>query len=246
MIDLLADPSSSDTDPLFSAASRNGRLCCRPPLLPAPASAVFSCFSASLRTLIARPTDRHTPHPPFSGDERPGRSGAQRPDIHSLHFKEYTMNQQMFLTKTAKVLVALLLGCFLLTAGTAWCASGKKDPAHGSNKAAVVQVKEAKADKKLKPQAKAGKVQHTLAMLSNQELLALLQETRTDMPAYQHLTRMRPAANKAAAPVVGGQPPVPVDKAQVQQALETALTQPDQRRFIVSMLSNYMLNNSAY
>ena len=29
MIGLLADPSSSDTDPLFSAASRNGRICCR-------------------------------------------------------------------------------------------------------------------------------------------------------------------------------------------------------------------------
>ena len=79
MIGLLADPSSSDTDPLFSAASRNGRLCCRPAFLPASASAVFS---APLHTLIARPTDRHTPHPPFSGDERPGRSGAQRPDIH--------------------------------------------------------------------------------------------------------------------------------------------------------------------
>ena len=156
------------------------------------------------------------------------------------------MNQQMFLTKTAKTLVALLLSCFLLTAGTAWCSGDKKEPAHGSSKAAVAQVKEAKADKKLKPQAKAGKVQHTLTMLSNKELLALLQETRMEMPAYQHLVRMRPAANKAAAPVVGGQPPVPVDKAQVQQALETALTQPDQRRFIVSMLSNDMLNNSAY
>ena len=155
------------------------------------------------------------------------------------------MNQQMFLTKTAKVLGALLLGCFLLSATTAWSAGGK-NPQPGNSKAAVAAVKELKGDKKLKPQAKAGKVQHTLAMLSNQELLALLQETRTDMPAYQHLTRMRPAANKAAAPVFGGQPPVPVDKAQVQQALETALTQPDQRRFIVSMLSNYMLNNSAY
>ena len=82
MIGLLADPSSSDTDPLFSSASRNGRLCCRPAFLPASAPAVFSCFSASLHTLIARPTDRRTPHPPFSGDERPGRSGAQRPDIH--------------------------------------------------------------------------------------------------------------------------------------------------------------------
>lgn len=82
MIGLLADPSSSDTDPLFSAAYRNGRLCCRPAFLPASASAVFSCFSASLHTVAARPTDRHTQYPPFSDDECPGRSGAQRPDIH--------------------------------------------------------------------------------------------------------------------------------------------------------------------
>ena len=155
------------------------------------------------------------------------------------------MNQQMFRTRTAQALVSLLFGCLLLSATTAWCAGGK-NPHPGDSTTAAAAVKEVKADKKLKPQARVGKVQQTLAMLSNQELLALLQETRTDMPAYQHLTRMRPAANKAAAPVVGGQPPVPVDKAQVQQALETALTQPDQRRFIVSMLSNYMLNNSAY
>ena len=155
------------------------------------------------------------------------------------------MNQQMFRTRTAQALVSLLFGCLLLSATTAWCAGGRNTQP-GNSTTAVAAVKGVKADKKLKPQSRAGKVQQTLAMLSNQELLALLQETRTDMPAYQHLTRMRPAANKAAAPVFGGQPPVPVDKAQVQQALETALTQPDQRRFIVSMLSNYMLNNSAY
>ena len=159
------------------------------------------------------------------------------------------MNQQMFRIKTARVLVSVLLGCLLLTATTAWCAGGnKKDPAHGNGNsmAVVALVKEAKADKKLQPQARAGKVQQTLATLSNPELLALLQETRMEMPLYQQLIRLQPTAKKVAGPVAGGQPPVPMNKAMVRQTLENALSQPDKRRFVVSMLSNYMLNNSAY
>ena len=110
-----------------------------------------------------------------------------------------------------------------------------------------------KADKKLKPQARVGKVQQTLAMRSNQELLALLQETRMEMPAYQHLVRMRPAAKANVGPTAsnlpagpGARAQAPIGRAQVRQALETALNRPQDRHFIVAMLSNFMLNNSAY
>lgn len=162
------------------------------------------------------------------------------------------MNQQMFPTRTAQALVALLFGCLLLAATTAWCAGGK-NPHPGDSTTAVAAVKEVKADKKLKPQARAGKVQQTLAMRSNQELLALLQETRMEMPAYQHLVRMRPATKAKVGPTTGNLPAgpatrtqAPVGRAQVRQALEKALNRPDSRQFIVSMLSNYMLNTSAY
>lgn len=162
------------------------------------------------------------------------------------------MNQQTFPTRTAQALVSLLFGCLLLSATTAWCANGR-NPHPGDSTTAVAAVKEVKADKKLKPQARAGKVQQTLAMRSNQELLALLQETRMEMPAYQHLVRMRPAAKANVGPIASNLPAgpatraqAPMGRAQVRQALETALNRPDSRQFIVSMLSNYMLNNSAY
>ena len=38
----------------------------------------------------------------------------------------------------------------------------------------------------------------------------------------------------------------PVGEPQVRQALETALNKPNDRQFIISMLSNYLLNNPAY
>ena len=162
------------------------------------------------------------------------------------------MNQNNFLTKTAQSLVFLLLGCLLFSVATAWCAGGK-NPNLGDSKAAVAAVKEVKADKKLKPLAKAGKVQHTLASLSNQDLLALLHETRMEMPVYQHLQRMRPAAKSKGGPGAGtmssgpaGSMPTPVGEPQVRQVLETALNKPNDRQFIISMLSNYLLNNPAY
>ena len=162
------------------------------------------------------------------------------------------MNQQMFRTRTAQALVSLLFGCLLLSATTAWCAGGK-NPHPGDSTTAAAAVKEVKADKKLKPQARVGKVQQTLAMRTNQELLALLQETRMEMPAYQHLVRMRPAPKANVGPTASnlpagpaGRAQAPIGRAQVRQALETALNRPEDRHFIVSMLSNYMLNNSAY
>ena len=162
------------------------------------------------------------------------------------------MNQQMFRIRTAQALVSLLFGCLLLAASTCWCANDKKFQPNDS-RSAVAAVKEVKADKKLKPLAKAGKVQHTLASLSNQELLALLHETRMEMPVYQHLQRMRPAAKSKGGPGAGtmssgpaGSMPTPVGEPQVRQVLETALNKPNDRQFVISMLSNYLLNNPAY
>ncbi|MDX9833733.1 MAG: hypothetical protein RBT36_00785 [Desulfobulbus sp.] len=156
------------------------------------------------------------------------------------------MIQQMFGVKTVQALVPFFLGFVLLFAGTAWCDTGTNPIPSAESSAAVAAVKEAKVDMALNPEARADKVWQALYTLSNQDLMDLMQETGMEMPIYEQLTQMHPAAEEVSGPVVGDEPPVPVGNAQVQQALETALTQPDKRQFIVFLLSNYMLNNSDY